>query len=116
MKFASLLLNENYYSVMNWVKRGILKKVEENNTIKIHYTSIIEFKNSYISMRELLTYSCYRNVIKILNELSRVEIYPISGPTVDGVTGYLYDRSKINEKLSKRDDTRLAMTFQGFQM
>jgi TniQ len=93
------LLKVSRSSVENWIDQGFIFSENKHGTKKIiKHSAVIEFKETYIPLVSISIFNKYdgRNTVK---KLAGEGVLPVSGPTVNGKTGYLYLRKELNNIL-----------------
>lgn len=86
MEEVGELLNASYQQIASWNKLGYLGV--EKKSREFSYSELEEFVNNYVTMAQLIAGLKTSN-IKIMDTLLKKGILPVSGPIVNGGTGYI---------------------------
>ncbi|WP_409973465.1 hypothetical protein [Bacillus sp. Bva_UNVM-123] len=89
---VSKLIKIPEHHMSSWNKFGFLGV--EKNTNEFSYYEIEEFVNNYVTMAQLMN-RFKTSSIKLLDTLLKKGIFPVSGPIINGGTGYIYRKSDL---------------------
>jgi hypothetical protein len=85
-------MDESKYNVMSWVKKGYINTIKNKHGNLLTKEGVEEFKNTYISLNEILKTYGIVSPGAVLNALINNNIHPVTGPRVDNGKGYLFLR------------------------
>ncbi|MGC6583735.1 TniQ family protein [Paenibacillus sp. Dod16] len=94
---VSKSLNVHRNELLFWTSKKFLtyQKRTPTNGYLFNHSDIENFQKKFIIFKNLINLNKERKKgIVLLRELSKVNIYPISGPKVDGGNGYLFNYSE----------------------